>query len=67
MPKKKLKKQSGAALLSEVKKEMAQPRAAASTQSEILGAWTLVVARAQKTGVSESSRVKREFNHGAKR
>jgi len=34
MPKKRLKKQSYEALLSEVKKEMAQPRAAASTRSE---------------------------------
>ncbi|MCU1243302.1 MAG: hypothetical protein JWO71_4028 [Candidatus Acidoferrum typicum] len=58
MPKKKLKKQSPAALLSEVKEEMAQPRAAASTQSEVSGASTLVVARVQKTkktGVLESS------------
>jgi len=31
MPKKKLKKQSDEALLSQVRKEMAQPRAAAST------------------------------------
>jgi len=31
------------------KKEMAQPRAAASTQSEVLGASTLAVARVQKT------------------
>jgi primosomal protein N'' len=34
MPKKRLKKQSYEALLSEVKKEMGQPRAAASTRSE---------------------------------
>ena len=38
MPKKKLKKQSGEALLSEVRKEMGQPRAAASTRSEVSGA-----------------------------
>jgi hypothetical protein len=38
MPKKKLKKQSGEALLSKVRKEMAQPRAAASTRSEVSGA-----------------------------
>jgi hypothetical protein len=51
MPKKKLQKKSRAALLSEVKKEMAQPRAAASTQSEVSGASTVVVARvkARKT------------------
>ncbi len=36
MPKKKLKKQSDEALLSEVKKEMAKPRAAESTRSENL-------------------------------
>jgi hypothetical protein len=49
MPRKTLKKQSGVALLSEVKKEMAQPRAAASTQGAVLGASRLVVARVQKT------------------
>jgi hypothetical protein len=38
MPRKTLKKQSGEALLSEVRKEMAQPRAAASTRSEVSGA-----------------------------
>jgi hypothetical protein len=37
MRKKKLKKQSGEALLSEVRKEMKQPRAAASTRSEVSG------------------------------
>ena len=36
MPKKKLKKQSDEALLLEVKKEMARPRAAESTRSEDL-------------------------------
>jgi hypothetical protein len=36
MPNKKLQKQSDEALLSEVKKEMAQPRAAESTRSELL-------------------------------
>jgi hypothetical protein len=34
MPKKKLKKQSDEALLAEVRKEMAQPRAAASTHQK---------------------------------
>jgi hypothetical protein len=34
MPNKQLKKQSDEALLSEVKKEMARPRAAQSTRSE---------------------------------
>jgi hypothetical protein len=60
MPGKKLKKQSGEALLSEVRKEMAQPRAAASTRSEVLGASRLAVARVQKTfsGVLEPSRAK---------
>ena len=50
MPKKKLKKQSGAALLSEVRKEMTQPRAAASTRSEVSRASCprIVVARVQK-------------------
>ena len=38
MPQKKLKRQSGEALLSEVRKEMAQPRVAASTRSEATGA-----------------------------
>jgi hypothetical protein len=63
MPKKKLKKQSGEALLSEVRKEMAQPRAAASTRSEVSGASypRLVAARDQKTfsAVLEPSRAKR--------
>jgi hypothetical protein len=36
MPKKKLNKQSDEALLAEVKKEMAQPRAAESTRTEVL-------------------------------
>jgi hypothetical protein len=66
MPKKKLKKQSGAALLTEVKKEMAQPRAAASTQNELLRAPTLV-ARVQKKGVLEFSRPTRGFSPRAKR
>jgi hypothetical protein len=38
MPKMKPKKQSDKALLSQVKKEMAQPRAAKSTRSEELNA-----------------------------
>jgi hypothetical protein len=38
MQKKKLKRQSGEALLSEVRKEMAQPRVAASTRSDATGA-----------------------------
>jgi hypothetical protein len=61
MPKKERKKQSGEALLSEVRKEMKQPRAAASTRSEVLGASRLVVARVQKTfsGVLEPSRATR--------
>ena len=67
MPKRKLKKQSDAALLSEVKKEMAQPRAAASTQSELLSATTSVVARVQETGVLESSRATQGFSPRAKR
>jgi hypothetical protein len=49
MPKKKLKKQSGEALLCEVRKEMAQPRAAASTRSEVLGLSRLLVPRVKKT------------------
>ena len=36
MPKNKLKRQSDKALLAQVKKEMAQPRAAESTRSEDL-------------------------------
>jgi len=39
MPKKKLKKQCGAGLMSEGNRETAQPRAAASTRSEVLK-WT---------------------------
>jgi hypothetical protein len=38
MPKKMLKKKSGEALLSEVRKKMTKPRAAASTGSEVSGA-----------------------------
>lgn len=37
MPKRMLKKQSGEALLSEVRKEMAKLRATASTRSEVSG------------------------------